>query len=68
MYLFKFNFILVLNFLFFLFQYHNHTLPFQKERNMRFKPRVKFNQNISTVNEKSQKKGLNLKFKIGHPS
>ena len=67
MYLLKFNFILVLNFIFFCFNIitiHYHT---QKQRNMRFKPRVKFNQNISTVNEKSQKKRLKLLFRIGHP-
>ena len=56
MYLLKFNFILVLHFIFFCFNLitiHYHT---QKQRNMRFKPRVNFNQNISTVTEKSQKK------------
>ena len=60
MYLLKFNFILVLNFIFFCFNLitiHYHT---QKQRNMRFKPRVNFNQNISTVTEKLQKKDIKL--------
>ena len=60
MYLLKFNFILVLNFIFFCFNLitiHYHT---QKQRNMRLKPRVNLNQNISTVTEKLQKKKIKL--------
>ena len=34
---------------FLLFQSHNHTIPYPKKRNMRFKPKIKFNQNIYTV-------------------
>ena len=60
MYLLKFNFILVLNFIFFCFNLitiHYHT---QNQRNMRFKPRVNFNQNISTITEKLHKKEIKL--------
>ena len=48
---------ILLSFCFNIITTHYHT---QKQRNMRFKPRVKFNQNISTVNEKSQKKKIKL--------
>ena len=56
MYLLKFNFILVLNFIFFCFNLITMHYYTQKQTNMRFKPRVNFNQNISTVTEKLQKK------------
>ena len=48
-------------FCFNLITIHYHT---QKQRNMRFKPRIKFNKNISTVNEKSWEKKKKIKLLI----
>ena len=47
----SFNFFPWFKFYFPLFKTHYHTLPYQKQRKMKFKPRKKLNHNIYKLND-----------------